>query len=167
MKKLSIILSVLSIFLFYACSKKDEVSASKLKSGQSKVVLTASGAASGKFNSNDLISIVAKSSAEINISASYVNTSTFSTEIVMILLPATITEGTYNLKSMSSSDVLPVFTYTKGSTGWAAAPSEQEFTIEITKATSTEIEGTFSGKTVNETDLTEVNITNGKFAAKY
>ncbi|MEZ5055275.1 MAG: hypothetical protein R2807_11030, partial [Chitinophagales bacterium] len=104
---------------------------------------------------------------EINISASYVNTSTFSTEIVMILLPATITEGTYNLKSMSSSDVLPVFTYTKGSTGWAAAPSEQEFTIEITKATSTEIEGTFSGKTVNETDLTEVNITNGKFAAKY
>lgn len=167
MKKISLFFVLLSTLFFNACKKDDMVSASNLSAGHSKVSLTAAGATSGNFNSNDLISTVAKSGMEINLSASYVNTTSFTTEIVMMLFPADITTGTYNFKTMLSSTVLPTFVYTKGATGWAATPSESEFTIVVTKATSTEIEGTFSGTVHNDTDGTDVTISNGKFAAKY
>jgi len=167
MKKFTFAFIVVSTLLLNACKKDDTVSASNLSAGHSKVSLTAAGATSGNFSSNDLISIVAKSGAEINLSASYVNTTSFTTEIVMMLLPADITTGSYNFKTMSSSAALPTFVYTKGATGWAATPSESEFTIVVSKATSTEIEGTFSGTLHNDTDNTDVTISNGKFAAKY
>ena len=167
MKKFTFVFIVVSTLLLNACKKDDTVSASNLSAGHSKVSLTAAGATSGNFSSNDLISIVAKSGAEINLSASYVNTTSFTTEIVLMLLPADITTGSYNFKTMSSSAALPTFAYTKGVNGWAATPSESEFTIVVSKATSTEIEGTFSGTLHNDTDNTDVTISNGKFAAKY
>lgn len=167
MKKITFVFIVVCTLLLNACKKDDSVSASNLSSGHSKVSLTAAGAASGNFSSNDLISIVARSGAEINLSASYVNTTSFTTEIVMMLLPADITTGSYNFKTMSSSAALPTFAYTKGVNGWAATPSESEFTIVVSKATSTEIEGTFSGTLHNDTDNTDVTISNGRFAAKY
>ena len=167
MKKISFVLAIASALLFNACKKDDTVSAANLSAGHSKVSLTASGATSGNFSSNDLISTVAKSGADINLSASFVNTTSFTTEIVMMLLPADITTGTYNFKTMPSSTVLPTFVYTKGATGWAATPSESEFSIVVSKATSTEIEGTFSGTVHNDTDGTDVTISNGRFAAKY
>lgn len=167
MKKLLIIISTIVSIFMIGCKKDSTTTTSTLTAGKSRVSLTASGATSGNFSSNDLTSIVAKSTYEINLSASYVNTSTFSTEIVMMLLPADITTGSYNFKTMSASTALPTFAYTKGSTGWAATPSESEFTIVVTTATSTEIEGTFSGTLHNDTDGTDVTITNGKFAAKY
>jgi major membrane immunogen (membrane-anchored lipoprotein) len=167
MKKFTFVFIVVSTLLLNACKKDDTVSASNLSSGHSKVSLTAAGATSGNFSSNDLISIVAKSGSEINLSASYVNTTSFTTEIVLMLLPADITTGSYNFKTMSSSAALPTFAYTKGVNGWAATPSESEFTIVVSKATSTEIEGTFSGTLHNDTDNTDVTISNGKFAAKY
>ncbi len=167
MKRSSIILMLATVVFFLNSCKKDSTSSSPLAAGKSRVSLTCSGATSGNFNSNDLVSTIAKSSAEINLAASYVNTSTFTSEIVMMLLPADITPGTYNFKTMPSSTVLPTFTYTKGATGWAATPSESEFTIVVTKATTSEIEGTFSGTLHNDTDGTDVNITNGKFAGKY
>jgi major membrane immunogen (membrane-anchored lipoprotein) len=168
MKKFTFAFIVVSTLLLNACKKDDTVSASNLSAGHSKVSLTAAGATSGNFSStNDLISIVAKSGAEINLSASYVNTTSFTTEIVLMLLPADITTGSYNFKTMSSSAALPTFAYTKGVNGWAATPSESEFTIVVSKATSTEIEGTFSGTLHNDTDNTDVTISNGKFAAKY
>lgn len=167
MKKFSFIFTLACLLLFNACKKDNSVSASNLASGKSKVSLTAAGATSGNFSSTDFISSIVKSTDIINLSASYVNTSTFSTEIVLMLLPVGITTGSYNFKTMSSSAALPTFAYTKGATGWAATPAESEFTIVVTKATSTEIEGTFSGTLHNDTDNNDVTITNGKFAGKY
>ncbi|MCO5230659.1 MAG: hypothetical protein M9958_05845 [Chitinophagales bacterium] len=167
MRTLNFIILLSSLLIFNAC-KKDESSnkAAELQAGHSMVTLTASGATSGDFKSNDLTSLVSKSGFEINLSASSVNTSTLSTEMVMMLLPADITAGTYNLKTMPSSAVLPTFSYMKGSTGWAAAPTDN-FTIVVSKATSTEIEGTFSGTLHNDSDGTDVTISKGTFAAKY
>lgn len=167
MRKITFLFVLASMLLLNACKKSESVSADKLKPGKSKISLSASGATSGSFSSDDLMSTVGKSSALINISASSVNLKTFTTEIVVLILSADITPGTYALKSMSSSNATPTFAYTKGSTGWAAAPAENDFTLVVTKATATEIEGTFSGKANNDSEHTEVTITNGKFAAKY
>lgn len=169
MKKINLILALVTILLLNSCKKDNNSSggASSLSAGKSRVSLTAAGATSGNFNSNDLISTIAKSGGGINLAASYVNTSTFETEIVMMLLPSDISAGSYNFKTMSSSAALPTFAYTKGATGWAASPSESEFTIVVTTATSEIIEGTFSGTLHNDTDGTDVTITNGKFAGKY
>lgn len=163
MKNLIIIFAVMVTFFTLGC-KKDDNNNSSLSAGKSRVSLTASGATSGNFSSIDLTSTVAKSSYEINLSANYVNTTTFTSEMVMMLLPADIAVGTYNLSTLST--VLPTFSYSKGTTGWAAGPGDN-FTIVVTKATATEIEGTFSGTAHNDDDMTTVTISNGKFYAVY
>jgi hypothetical protein len=42
-----------------------------------------------------------------------------------------------------------------------------EGTLEVTKLSATEIEGTFSGKAVNETSNTSINISSGSFSGKF
>ena len=49
----------------------------------------------------------------------------------------------------------------------AANDRDDEFILVITKSTSTELEGTFSGKLYNESEGTETTVTNGKIAAKF
>ncbi len=158
MKNLCIILSLFATIAVIGC-KKD--SNSSLAAGKSRISLDASGATSGSFASDDRVSTVAKSGSIINISGA-----SLGADMVMMLLPATITTGTYDLSTLSSSAAGPTFSYSKGANGWAAVPGDH-FTIIVTKATSTEIEGTFSGTAHNDDAGTDVTISNGKFAAKY
>jgi len=136
------------IVLFTACTKKNTT---PLKAGQSRFSFSVSGATSGNFDSDDKLSSVLSNGSYLNVSGSSVNLKTFTTELCMMLIPTPVTVGTiFNLSSMSTSDALPTFSYTKGSTGWAASPGENNLTLEITK-----VDG----------DLTEVTI-NGTFTYK-
>jgi hypothetical protein len=163
LKLLAINLLLLSV-IFNGC-KKDETEdpgAASLSPGQSQISCTVTGAASSSFKSNVLISSVLRSSSLMNISGSTLSGMT--TEMVLMILPANITTGTYTSESNNSGDF--AFSYSNGSTGWAADVSPV-FTVVVTKSTATEIEGTFSGVLTNDTDNTQVTIKDGKFAAKY
>jgi hypothetical protein len=84
-------------------------------------------------------------------------------EIAMLLLPSNVAPGTYSYSSGLSTFE---FSYSNGSNGWAT-DAGQVFTIMVSKATATEIEGTFSGVLKNDELNTTVSLTNGKFAAKF
>lgn len=156
-------LFVLTCMLFLSGCKKDDVK--PLKSGQSRFSFSVSGATSGNFNSDDLLSTVASSESLINVSASKVDLKTFSTELVLMILPADVSVKKYALGDMTSSEAVPTFAYTKGTTGWATAPGTSDFTIEVTKVSGGEVEGKVYGKLINETDETEISI-DGTFSYK-
>jgi len=169
MKKITILISifVLGITLFTSCSKDAATttsapSASGLAAGKSKISFDYSGAASGSFTSNDLVSTALKNSSYGNISGGAVSGT--SADLMMFLLPLT-QSGTVNFKTLSSS-ALNTVTFSQGSKGWAVA-SGGDFSIVITKNDGATVEATFSGKLVNDNDKTIVTISNGKLAAKY
>lgn len=98
----------------------------------------------------------------MNISGSAFSGTT--TEMVMLILPANVTAGTYTSASNNSGDF--AFSYTNGSLGWAADVSPV-FTVIVTRSTATEIEGTFSGILNNQDLGSQVTVKEGKFAAKF
>lgn len=163
-KLLSLSLFLTTILLFSACKKDDKTDsgASSLQPGQSQISCTISGAASSSFKSNVMISTVLKSNYLMNISGSSITGT--GTEIVMLILPAAVTTGTYTSASNNSGDF--AFSYSNGATGWAADVSPV-FTVVVTKSTATEIEGTFSGVLNNDDLNNQVTVKDGKFAAKF
>jgi hypothetical protein len=161
---LSLSLFLTALFLFSGC-KKDEADtsgAASLSPGKSQISCTVSGAATSSFNSNIQLSSVLKSTDLMNISGSAL--SGMGAEIVMMILPADITAGTYTSASNNSGDF--AFSYSNGSLGWAADVSPV-FTVVVTKSTATEIEGTFSGILNNDDLGNQVTVKDGKFAAKF
>lgn len=159
----NILYLLVALVLFSSCKKNN---LSPLGAGKSRFSFTVSGATSGTFNSDDRLSTaLAGSGGFSNISASSVNTTTYTTEMAMMLMPSSVTVKKYELGSMSSSEAVPTFSYTKGSTGWATSPGTSNFTIEVTKVDGGLVEGKLSGKLGNDTDHTEVTI-NGTFSYK-
>jgi|APIni6443716594_1056825.scaffolds.fasta_scaffold49335_3 hypothetical protein len=164
-RKLSLLTLFLTIAILFAGCKEDEADdsgAASLSPGKSQISCTISGAATSSFNSNIQLSTVLKSTDLMNISGSAVTGMT--AEIIMMILPANITTGTYTSASNNSGDF--AFSYSNGSVGWAADISPV-FTVIVTKSTATEIEGTFSGILTNDDLGNQVTIKDGKFAAKF
>ncbi|MBK7213227.1 MAG: hypothetical protein IPH88_08050 [Bacteroidales bacterium] len=161
---LSLSMFLTSVLLFTGCKKEetDDSGAASLLPGKSQISCTVSGAATSSFNSNIQLSSVLKSDVLMNISGSSVTG--MSSEIVMLILPANVTAGTYTSESNNSGDF--AFSYSKGADGWAADVSPV-FTVVVTKSTATEIEGTFSGVLNNDNLGNQVTIKDGKFAAKF
>jgi hypothetical protein len=170
-KKITLALFVAVLLLTVGCIKDEAndpagLSADSLAPGKSTISLSATGAVTSTFKSMDMVSTVLKGSVLMNIAGSSVNTTTFKSEMVMIILPVNITVGTHNF---SNSNPNFSIAYTNDVNGWSNDDSKQ-FSIVVTKATATGIEGTFSGTLVQDTDKgnkSEVTIKNGKFAAKY
>jgi len=163
-KLLSLTLFLTTVILFSEC-KKDEADTSgtsSLSPGKSQISCTVSGAATSSFNSNILLSSVLKSTDLMNISGSTFSGTT--TEMVMMILPANITTGTYT--SANSNSGYFSFSYINGSVGWASDVSPV-FTVIVTRSTATEIEGTFSGILNNDDLGNQVTVKDGKFAAKF
>lgn len=163
-KLLSLSLFLTVVILFSGC-KKDEADpsgAESLSPGKSQISCTITGAATSSFSSNILLSSVLKSTDLMNISGSAISGTT--AEIVMMILPANITAGTYTSASNDSGDF--AFSYSNGAVGWAADVSPV-FTVVVTKSTATEIEGTFSGILNNDDLGNQVTVKDGKFAAKF
>lgn len=164
-RKLFFLTLFLTTAILFSGCKKDETDnsgASSLSPGKSQISCTVSGGATSSFNSNILLSSVLKSTDLMNISGSAVTGTT--AEIVMMILPANIAAGTYTSASNNSGDF--AFSYSNGSVGWAADVS-LVFTVVVTKSTSTEIEGTFSGILNNDDLGNQVTVKDGKFAAKF
>ncbi len=163
---LSIAMIIFATILFSSCEKEviDDVveETASLLPGQCEIKCNVSGAATSTFASNLLISTAIKSTDLMNISGAGVSSS--DAEIVMIILPANVTTGTYTSSSWESGFF--ALAYTKGSYAWAAEQN-QSFTITISEVTSTNIKGTFSGVLINEDLASQVNITNGTFSAKF
>ena len=167
MKMKNVVLSMLAVvvILISGCKKEETTTvpdASALSPGKSQISFKAAGASTSSFNSNILISTAVRSAQLMNISGSAV--SGLSAEIFMLILPANIKAGTYSSTTSSTGDFQIV--YTKGETGWGS-DSNKALTLVVTKVTDNTIEGTFSGKLINDELVTEVTVSEGKFAAKF
>lgn len=165
-KTLSFCMIALMITALFSqsCSKVAEATGGLLGAGQCEVKANFSGATSGSYTSNNLTSTVAKN----GMAAMFNSTSISPVKMFTIMLPANVTTGTYNLKNNNALDGVS-FTYIPGTSGqgWTASSNnDDDFIYIVTKATATELEGTFSGNMHNDTDGTSIRITNGSFKAK-
>lgn len=167
MKNLHHYLIVLTVFAslgFTGCSKVKNAVSSSLGVGQCEVKATVSGAVSTSYSSNNLSSAVAKTNLLMNMNSSSISP----IRMFTILLPANIATGTYNLKNNKTLNGA-VFTYVhdNGSTGWvASSDNTDDFIFVVTKSTTSEIEGTFSGNMHND-NKTSITVSGGSFKAKF
>lgn len=156
---------LLSVCLLPSCKKVAEITGGALGAGQCEVKASFSGATSVSYTSSNLSSTVAKT----GLIAMFNSTSISPIKMFTIMLPANVKTGTYNLKNNNSLNGIS-FTYVPGTSGkgWSASSNnDDDFIYVVTKATATEIEGTFSGNMHNDTDNTSVKVTNGSFKAKF
>lgn len=142
--------------ILISCKK---TSTAPLGSGKSRISCDVSGATSGSFASNDLVSSALKNGILMNISGS---TTSLPIQIMMFVIPTGITVGSHNLLADDNFNA----TYTKDATGWSAGNVGDNFTLVVTKNDGTDFEGTFSGVLTNDNG-TSVTISNGKIAAKF
>lgn len=166
-KTISLLLStiLMAMFLLQSCSKVAEATGGLLGAGQCEVKASFTGATSGSYASNNLTSTVVKN----GVAAMFNSTSISPVKMFTIMLPANAKTGTFNLKNNDAlGDVS--FTYVPGTSGkgWSASSNnDDDFIYTITKATATELEGTFTGNMHNDDDGTSIKITNGSFKAKF
>ena len=150
-----------------SCSKKDSsttttTSSSSLAAGKCQISAKISGATSASFSSTLLMSSALKNATLINLSGG--SASGLVVEQMLLGMSSNLSVGTYNFATDKTG--LFAFSYAKDGKGWAAADGD-DFTVNITKSTATEIEGTFSGKMINETEKTTITVSEGKFAGKF
>lgn len=151
-------------------NNNSNVSSSSLAVGKSKIKATVSGAQSTNYESTDMASTATSSGGILLITTSNISTN-LNVDQFIITLPADVTTGTYKASDFSDRTG-GIFTFSRaegGSVtgGWQADPEgETVFNFTITKATGSEIEGTFDGEMSNDNDDTKVKAV-GSFAAKY
>lgn len=103
--------------------------------------------------------------------AAYSGTTVSSASLsVFVSTGATTANGAINgnFNSSGSMNELAVLTISRTSVGGQTASyASKTGTFTITKLTTTELEGSFSCNAVNESENTSINVSNGKFAAKF
>ena len=166
-KTLSFLLTTALVFIvvLQSCTKVAEATGGLLGAGQCEVKASFTGASSGSYTSNNLTSTVAKT----GLMAMFNSNSISPVKMFTIILPANAKTGTYNLKNNDELGGIS-FAYIPGTSGkgWAASSNnDDDFIYIITKATATELEGTFSGNMHNDDDGTSIKVTNGSFKAKF
>ncbi len=159
-------LSVVIIMLLLLGCKKDKELESKLLPGRCRISCTVSGVINSNYLSDDYYSFSAYNSVSMVLDAVRINNSTSIREDISLLIPVDITAGTYNLKSSGAPDI--TFSYLKKSIYigddkiWRAGVGS-DFTVNITKVSYSEIEGTISGTAYNTVDSSTIMISDGKF----
>ncbi|HRO42245.1 MAG TPA: hypothetical protein PL009_05390 [Flavipsychrobacter sp.] len=173
------ILSVMVLGTAMTSCKKDSnngggsVSAGSLTPGQSIVKANISGAHSTSYESTTIMSQATKAGNLIMLtSVKQPALPDLTVDQFIIYLPADIQTGTFKTTDITAAGG-GIFTFahtaSAGGTakGWQADPDgETVFNFTITKATATEIEGTFTGEMSNDNDNTKVSAT-GSFAGKF
>lgn len=175
MKTLKIALLIaIATFTFSSCSKiADKVSGGTFTAGKCEIKANISGAVSGNYESVLISSMCTKSPALIHLTTT---TTSMPVKTFMITLPGDVKVGTYS--NLMANDQSWAFAYTHNTSdaGQAEAttfvtPSENKapnFTVTVTKMTSTEIEGTFSGTMMNgKTAGKNITVSNGSFKGKF
>jgi hypothetical protein len=172
MKTVKQLLSV-SLFafssLFLGSCKKDSKDASgnqDLAAGKGEVRFNYSGAQSGSFQSTLTFSQAASSGGITQIACTVVVGT--SAKTVQIVFPTNIAVGS-STQASAGSDLANGFlmSYAIGSTGWAiGGGTGAGFTVNVTKNTGTEMEGTFSGELGSDSDPSKVTLAGGYFHCK-
>lgn len=161
----AMILSLFAVVSFMGCDKaKDAVTS--LSAGKCEVKATISGAVSASYSSDLMGSTAIKNGLLMNLGSATVS---LPIKQFVLIIPANVTTGTYQMKSLNGSAGWAMsYVHNNGADGWATgAGADEDFTVVVTKATATEVEGTFSGKMVNDEKKTSINVTNGSFKAKF
>ena len=150
-----------------SCTKKDSADKNLLP-GRCRISCTINGDVSLSFHSDDAYSFSAYNSVSMVLEPEIRNISTGNREHISLLVPVNIKTDTYLLSDAGAPAISFSFTkdniYSGVGKTWSATVGNN-ITFVITKASYTELEGTFSGTAISGTDSTEVTITNGKFYA--
>lgn len=157
--------SLVALSLITSC-KKDSTNSSgnqNLSSGQAEVRFNYSGAQSGSFQSTVALSHANAAGGITQIATSEVSGITAKT--VQIIFPTSVAVGS-STQSGAGADLGNGFlmSFAIGSTGWAiGGGTGAGFSVNITKNTGTEMEGTFSGELGSDSDPSKVTVANGYF----
>jgi hypothetical protein len=150
------------------CTKPS--STTTLTAGKCSISADISGAISSSYSSNPIGSTVAKNGFYFLASS---NASASSQEQFQLYIPLDVTAGTTYKFSTVGTSSLWSGVYSKNNAlagsvqGWAASGGDNlSFEVTVTKATSTDLEGTFKGEMTEDTNNTKVTVSNGKFSAK-
>jgi len=161
-----------------SCKKDDSsggggnASAGSLNAGQSMVKASISGAYSTNYESTATVSMATKTGGLIALTTNkQPSASNLSLDQFIIYLPANIQVGTYKATDMTGGAGIFTYSHTESlgqnPKGWQADPEgETVFNFTVTKASATEIEGTFNGEMSNDNDNTKITAS-GSFAAKF
>lgn len=180
---LSLSLAVLSMaFLLSSCSKSSGgggTSSGNLSAGKAAIVFNNSGSFAGgtSFSISNTATTLAQTNSNttlrnVSLSATEVNGLKTRTCMIMIIVPAAASTSSGNLTAdlslPNNATILPTITLTStdGSTPGTSYSSESG-TMTITKLTSTEVEGTFSGVLKDVNSAATLTLSNGSFAGKF
>lgn len=163
---------IFSLLVMIGCKKdkNEKYFNDDLLKGRCRVWCDVKGAVSSNYQSDDYYSFSAYNLTQMSLAGVYINNSTSIREDVTLSFPVSITAGSYNLSSSLSPNI--TFTYLKKNVYayddkiWTAGIGSY-FTVNITKVSYTEIEGTFVGAATNSVDGTTINVTNGKFRTEF
>lgn len=155
------------MLLISGCTKEKNQN-TVLLPGRCRISCSIGGALSGNYKSDDGYSFSAYNSTSMVLDAVYINNSTSTREDASLLIPVTITAGTYHLNDTGAPNIsfkyLKKNIYSYDDRIWNAGTGSN-FTVNITKVSYAEIEGTFSGTAINSSDSSKISITNGNFYA--
>jgi hypothetical protein len=168
MNKLIIILSTVCFIFTTACKKDNSTNNfdSNLTNGRCRVFCTINGAIKMDYASQDVNSFSAYNSVSMVLEPVILNTTTGNKEYISLLVPVNTPAGAYDLTAAGAPAISFSFTkenlYSGVSKTWSATVGSN-MTFVITKASYTELEGTFSGIATNTSDGSTITITNGRF----
>lgn len=158
-----------SLLMISACSKNKDIS-KDLQPGRCRISCEINGDVSINFNSDDGYSFSAYNAVSMVLEPVVLNTTSGNKEHISLLVPVSITAGTYDLSTGGAPNISFSFTkenlYAGESKTWNATVGSN-MTFIITKASYTELEGTFNGTATNTSDGSTITITNAKFSAKF
>lgn len=153
------------VFTSMGCKKGNEFSQS-LNAGKCEIKASITGAVSATYSSDALGSNVINNSVLINLASSNIK---LPVSQFVLIIPVSAKLGTYNFKTMNgAAGWAASYVHQNGSGGWATgAGADNDFTLTITKATASELEGDFYGTMRNDEKNSTIQISNGSFKAKF
>ncbi|MBS1629436.1 MAG: hypothetical protein JST27_05195 [Bacteroidetes bacterium] len=172
-----------SLLLFASsCKKSDDssgggsLSASSLNAGKSAITFNTSSSGFGNFSSINAVNssaVFTTSGAisQITVIAAETGTSGVKTAQLTINLPAGSSTSSGNISgdfsTPTGTTVVPVLLIGSAGISGSESYTSSSGTLTITKLSTTEVEGTFSGSFVNNSTHTSTNVTNGQFTGKF
>lgn len=167
--------------LFGSCKKADDAinggGSGDLTPGKGKISFNTSAGFGGSNSfdgSNTLLSVALRQAStaydQVSITSTVTEGTNVKTAMLTILCKKGLTTsgGTINadFSNDASDDVFPQLTISN-TANTAEAYASESGTVTITKLTMSEVEGTFSGHFINESQGTSTELTSGTFAGKF
>lgn len=174
--KISYLVSACAIgfaMMFTSCKKSDSFTSSgNLNPGEGSISFSTNNSTYGNFDGSNLTSsaVLTHSGSKDQITITVMKlsgTSSKSAQLsILVNAGSNTTSGAIVGDFNNSSSAAMAPTMIIGSSGGANFASDAGV-VTITKLTATEVEGTFSGKFINQNDNTSTDVTSGQFAGKF